>query len=90
MTSVEAGEDDIDAINEELDTLGQAEATARTYFAMCLEAIKRFTKVRDKTPYMDLMFTDIGNTTFVKIGDGFIGGFEAIARDRVVDPKLFT
>ena len=56
---------------------------------MGLETIKRFTKVRDKTQYMDLMFTSIGNTTFVKIGDTFIGGFEAIARDRVVDPKDF-
>ncbi|MGO2860638.1 MAG: hypothetical protein ACTIC1_05740 [Brevibacterium sp.] len=89
LPSVEAGEGDIDAINDELDTLGQAEATERTHFAMGLETIKRFTKVRDKTQYMDLMFTSIGNTTFVKIGDTFIGGFEAIARDRVVDPKLF-
>lgn len=82
LPSVEAGEGDIEVINEELDILGQAEATERTHFAMSLEAIKRFTKVRDKTQYMDLMFTDIG--------DSFIGGFEAIDRDRVVDPKLFT
>lgn len=88
LPSIEPELGDIDAINEELDYLGQAETTERTHFAMGLETIKRFTKVRSKSPCMDLMFTDIGNTTYVKIGDRFIGAFESIDRPSVEDRSL--
>lgn len=90
LPSVEAEPGDIESINEELAILDQAEATERRFFAMGLEVVKRFTKVRSKAAYMDLFFTDFGNTTFVKIGDNFIGGFEAIDRSSAQEPKLFT
>ncbi|WP_152346637.1 hypothetical protein [Brevibacterium sp. CFH 10365] len=89
LPSIEPEPGDIEGINEDVAILDQAGTTPRTQFAMGLETIKRFTKVRGKSPYMDLQFTDIGNTTFVKIGDGFIGGFEAIDRPSVQDPMLF-
>lgn len=89
LPSVEPDDGDIDAINEELEILDQSGTTYRHLFCMTTEVIKRFSKIRDKTPYMDLIFTDIGNTTFVKIGDGFIGAFEAVDRDRIDDPKTF-
>lgn len=91
LPGIEPGEGDIDGINGDLDILDQSGTQQRTEFAMGIETIKRFSKIRSKSPMLDLVFTDIGNTTFVKIGDGFIGAFEAIARDQVVEPeaKLF-
>lgn len=90
LPGVEPEDGDIEAINEELDILNKTSTAPRSYFAMGIEAVKRFSKIRGKTSYMDLMFTDIGNTTLVKIGDNFIGGFEAIDRQSVQEPKLFT
>lgn len=90
LPGVEPEDGDIEAINEELDILGQAEGSERGFFAMGIETVKRFSKVRGKCPYLDLMFTDIANTTFVKIGEGFIGGIEAIDRPSVQDPQLLT
>ena len=89
MVSVGAGDGDIESIDEELHILDQAGAGDRTHLCLTHEVIKRFTKVRDKTPYMDMVFTGIGNTVFVKIGDGFIGAFEAVDRARVDEPKLW-
>lgn len=90
LAGIEPDPGDIESINDELDILDTAKGEQRAAFAMGIETIKRFTKVRDKTAYMDLLFTGIGNTTYVKIGDNFIGGFEAIDRPSVQEPKLFT
>lgn len=90
LPGVEPAPGDIDGINQDLTILDEAGSSERGFFAMGIETIKRFTKVRGKCPYMDIWFTDIGNTSFVKIGDHFIGGFEAIARDQIEDPKLFS
>ena len=57
---------------------------------MGIEVIKRISKLRTKTPYMDL-FLNESNTIYVKVGDNFLGGFEAIARDKITsEPKLFN
>lgn len=92
LPGIEPGEGEIGGINEELEILDQSGTQQRSKFAMGTETIKRFSKIRSKSPMLDLLFTDIGNTTFVKIGEGFIGAFEAIARDQVAEqePKLFT
>lgn len=89
LAGIEPEDDDIEAVNDELEMLEQASTQPRGFFAMGIEVIKRFTKVRGKVAYMDLFFTDIGNTTFVKIGEHFIGGFEAIDRSSVQEPQLF-
>lgn len=89
LAGIEPGDGDIEAVNEELEILDQAGTQPRGLVAMGLEVIKRFTKVRGKVSYMDLFFTDIGNTVFVKIGEHFIGGFEAIDRGSVQEPQLF-
>lgn len=90
LAGIEPQPGDIEAINDELGVLEQAGPAERTFFAMGIETIKRFSKIRGKSPYMDLFFTDVGNTTFCKIGNNFIGGFEAIDRGSVEDPKLFN
>lgn len=84
-------EGEIDAINEELDLIDHCGGSTKHFLCLTTEVIKRFTKVRDKTPYMDFMFTDVGdaNTVFVKTGDTFIGAFESVARDRIIEPKTF-
>lgn len=78
---------DIDSINHELELFRQAKPSGRTFFAITIEVIKRLSKVRGKSPIMDLFFTDIGNTVYVKVGSGFVGGFEAVDRNRVNDPE---
>lgn len=89
LAGVEAEDGDLEAVNDELDMLSTAEGQQRAVFAMGIETIKRFSKIRGKCAYMDLLFTGIGNTTYVKIGDNFVGGFEAIDRGSVQEPKLF-
>lgn len=89
LAGVEPEPGDIDAINSELDLLDTLEPAGKEYIAMGIEVVKRLSKVRSKTPYMDL-FLNESNTVYVKIGDGFLGGFEAVARDKIAnEPKLF-
>ena len=93
MVGVEPEPGDIEAINTEQEIFRQASPAARAFFAMTIDVVKRFSKIRDKSPILDLFFTDVGNTVFAKIGSGFIGGFEAVDRHRVeaaADLKLFN
>lgn len=87
LPGVEPEPGDIDSINKELELFRQAKPSGRTFFAMTIEVIKRLSKVRGKSPILDLFFTDIGNTVYVKVGSGFVGGFEAVDRNRVNDPE---
>lgn len=96
LPSVEPEPDDIEAINAERLLLSEAGASERGFFAISTETMKRFAKIRGTNPVVDMKFTavssskaiDKGNLTIVKVGDGFIGAFEAIDRPSVQDRSL--
>lgn len=87
LPGIEPGPGDIEGINQDLEILRSAGSTPRTHFAMTTEVVKRFSKIRTRSPIIDLMFTSIGSTVFTKVGPNFVGGFEAVDRNRVNDPE---
>ena len=90
LPGVEMDPEEVSSINSELNLLDSLEPAGKEYVAMGIEVIKRISKLRTKTPYMDL-FLNESNTIYVKVGDNFLGGFEAIARDKITsEPKLFN
>lgn len=83
LPGVEPGDGDIEGVNEDLQILNSTGPQARDYLAVSTEIVKRFSKVRAKSPIMDFYLTNLGCTVLVKIGEHFTGAFEAVNRDRV-------
>lgn len=96
LPSVDPVPGDIEAITAELDLLSELGTSERMFFAISMETMKRFTKIRGTNPVVDMKFTAAssrkaisqGNITLVKIGDRFIGAFESIDRPSVEDRSL--
>lgn len=83
LPGIEPEDGDIEGVNEDLAIINQAQPEPRQFLALTSEVVKRFTKVRGKSPILDFYLTSLGNTVLVKVGDTFMGAFEAVDRSRV-------